>query len=181
MMIPLRTTAIAALLALCGSTAQGASVIYFGLMNGPAESPPNSSTATGLAFVTLDVTAQTMRVQVTFSGLSSNDTAAHIHCCTTSPGTSTAGVATPVPAFTGFPLGVLAGTSDSLLDLTQASSYNPAFVTANTTVAAAEAALISGIAGDRAYLNIHTVNYAGGEIRSFLIPDKIFANGVDAP
>jgi hypothetical protein len=134
-----------------------------------------------MAFVTLDDTAQTMRVQVTFSGLSSNDTAAHIHCCTASPGISTAGVATPVPVFPGFPLSVTAGTSDSPLDLTQASSYNPAFVTANTTVAGAEAALTSGIAADRAYLNIHTTNYPGGEIRAFLIPDKIFANGVDPP
>ncbi len=178
-MIPLRTTAIAALFALCGSTAQATSVIYFGLMSGSAESPPNLSTATGLAIVTLDDIAQTMRVQVTFNGLSSNDTAAHIHCCTTSPGTLTAGVATLVPAFPGFPLGVQAGNSDSTLYLTQAASYNPAFVTANATVAGAEAALTSGIADGRAYLNIHTIMSPGGEIRSFLIPDKLFANGVD--
>jgi hypothetical protein len=76
---------------------------------------------------------------------------------------------------------VTAGTSDSTLDLTLYSSYNAAFVTANTTVAAAEATLTSGIADGRAYLNIHTTNFPGGEIRSFLIPDKIFANGVDPP
>jgi hypothetical protein len=181
MMIPLRTTAIATLLALCGSTAQAAQVLYVGRMSGPAESPPNSSTATGLAFVTLDDIAQTMQVQVTFSDLSSNDTAALIHCCTASPGISTAGVATLIPAFPGFPLGVTAGASTSMLDLTLYSSYNAAFVTANTTVAAAEATLTSGIAADRAYLNIHTTNYPGGEIRAFLIPDKIFANGVDSP
>ena len=178
-MSPFRTTAIAAVLALCGTAAQAAPVVYFGLLSGSAESPPNASTAAGLAVVTLDATAHTMRVQVSFNGLMSNDTAAHIHCCTTTPGTSTAGVASPVPAFPGFPLGVTAGTSDSTLDLTQAYSYSPAFVTANSTVANAEAVLIAGIVGGRAYLNIHTVIYPGGEIRSFLVPDRIFANGVD--
>src|ERR1700732_86713 len=40
-----------------------------------------------------------------------------------------AGGATTVPAFSGFPLGVTSGTYDHVLDLTSASSYNPAFVT----------------------------------------------------
>ena len=44
-----------------------------------------------LAVKTLDPTAQTLQVNATFSGLTSNDTMAHIHCCAP-PGTNAAGV-----------------------------------------------------------------------------------------
>jgi hypothetical protein len=57
-----------------------------------------------------------------------------------------------------------------MFDLTQATSWNPAFVTANGgTTAGAEAALLAGLAADQAYLNIHTTNFGGGEIRGFLV------------
>jgi hypothetical protein len=79
------------------------------------------------------------------------------------------GVATTVPAFPGFPLGVTSGTYDHVLDLTSASSYNPAFVTMQGgTVANAEAALINGIETGRTYLDIHTVNFPDGEVRGLL-------------
>jgi hypothetical protein len=56
------------------------------------------------------------------------------------------------------------------LDLTSAASYNPAFVTLQGgTVAGAEAALIKGIENGETYLNIHTTNFTGGEIRNFLV------------
>lgn len=109
-----------------------------------------------------------MEVNVTFSGLTGTTTASHIHCCTAVAGTGTVGVATVLPSFTGFPLGVTAGSYDHTFDLTLASSYNPAFIT--TTVSAAEAALLAGIAADKAYLNIHSSTFAGGEIRGFLVP-----------
>jgi len=143
--------------------------IFFATLNGPSESPPNNSTATGFATVTLDLALMTMRVEVNFTGLSSNTTAAHIHAPTTMAFEGTAGVATVVPAFPGFPLGVTSGTSDSTLDLTSASSFNPAFVTANgNSVSTAAATLISAIEQGKAYLNIHTINFGGGEIRGFL-------------
>jgi hypothetical protein len=50
-----------------------------------------------------------------------------------------------------------------------ASTYRAGFITdAGGTTAAAEAALFAGIMGGRAYLNIHTTNFSGGEIRGFL-------------
>jgi hypothetical protein len=111
-----------------------------------------------------------MEVDVTFSGLTSWDTASHIHCCV--PAGGNAGVATTTPTFTGFPLGVTAGTYSHLFDLTQASTYNPAFVTANGgTVELAETALLAGLAADQAYLIIHTTADPGGEIRGFLQPE----------
>src|SRR5947207_10788649 len=119
-------------------------LVFVAFLSGPAESPPNASPATGFATVTID--GNTMRVQVTFSGLTTGNTASHIHSATAVPGTGTAGVATSVPTFPGFPGGVTAGSYDNTLDLTSLTSYNPAFVTANGgTAASAEAALIAGI------------------------------------
>src|SRR5436853_406337 len=74
------------------------------------EIPPTASTATGFASVVLDPTAETIQVNVTFSGLTTPDTAAHIHCCLPSPFfPMNVGVATTVPAFPGFPLNVTSG------------------------------------------------------------------------
>jgi hypothetical protein len=104
---------------------------------------------------------------VTFSGLTSGDTAAHIHCCVAQGGN--AGVATITPTFTGFPSGVTSGTYTHLFDLTASGTYNPAFIALEgSTVAGAEAALLTGLASNQTYLNIHTTNFGGGEIRAFL-------------
>jgi hypothetical protein len=109
-----------------------------------------------------------MRVDVTFSGLTGNTTASHIHAATAVAGTGTAGVATQTPYFTGFPIGVTSGSYDHTFDMTLASSYNPAYVTANGSVANAESALLAALQADKAYLNIHSSMYGGGEIRGFL-------------
>jgi hypothetical protein len=110
-----------------------------------------------------------MRVEVSFSGLLGTTTASHIHAATPAPGMGTAPVATTTPTFPNFPLGVTSGTYEQTFDLTQASSYNPAFISANgNTVAGAEAALEAALAADEAYLNIHTTTFPGGEIRGFL-------------
>ncbi|HCZ15777.1 MAG TPA: PEP-CTERM sorting domain-containing protein [Candidatus Accumulibacter sp.] len=136
-------------------------------LDGASEAPPNASPATGFASVITDDVAKTMAVHVTFSGLLGTTTAAHIHCCTAAPGT--VGVATTVPNFFGFPLGVTSGVYDVLLDMTLASSYNPAFITAHGgTTAGAEAALFAGMSLGEAYVNIHTTFRPGGEIRGFL-------------
>src|SRR5260370_39742454 len=100
-------------------------------LSGPNESPPNASPGTGFAQVDFNTVAQWMRVQATFSGLEGPSTASHIHAATAVPGTGVAGVATQVPSFSGFPLGVTSGTFDNTFDTTQASFYNPAFVMAN--------------------------------------------------
>jgi CHRD domain-containing protein/PEP-CTERM motif-containing protein len=145
---------------------------FFVNLSGANEVPPTGSPATGVATVVLDPTAQTLQLNVTFSGLTSNDTAAHIHCCLPSPfqTNTNVGVATAVPAFPGFPLNVTSGTYVSaVFDLTQASIYNPAFVTAQGGLPQAEAALIAGIENGETYLNIHTTNFGGGEIRGFLV------------
>ena len=153
---------------LFGSVAFSAPISYFAILDGPSEAPPNISPGTGFATVLIDLVAQTMEVDVTFSGLLGTTTASHIHCCTAVPDVGTAGVATTTPYFTGFPLGVTSGSYSHLFDMTLASSYNPAFVTAEGGVANAEAALAAGIASGNAYLNIHSTVVPGGEIRGFL-------------
>lgn len=145
--------------------------IFTTSLSGPAEAPPNMSPGTGFSIVTYDSTAHTLRVQITFSGLLANTTASHIHSATAIPGAGIAGVATQVPSFAGFPLGVTSGTMDNTFDLTLASSWNPTFINNNGgTTASAEAALILGIIEGRAYVNVHTTMFPGGEIRGFLQP-----------
>jgi hypothetical protein len=140
------------------------------------EVPPTGSLGTGEATVVVDTAANTLHVDVTFGGLTSGTTAAHIHCCLASPFETGVNVmvATTTPTFTGFPLGVTSGTYDHLFDLTLASSYNPAFISSTVfnpsgTIAGAEAALVAGIEDGETYLNIHTTNFPGGEIRGFLV------------
>ena len=62
----------------------GAATIIFSGTFTPESGPP--ATGTGSATVTFDTVLLTMDVQATWSGTSGNSTAAHIHCCTTSPG-----------------------------------------------------------------------------------------------
>lgn len=153
--------------------------VYYTTMSGPNEFPTNTSPGVGKAVITID--GNLMRVQATFSGLvpqtsaglPSGTTASHIHAPTPIPLslTSTAGVATQVPTFAGFPSGVRAGTYDNTFDMTLNSSYNPAYITANGgTAASAFIALKTAIAAGRSYLNIHSNAFPGGEIRGFLLP-----------
>jgi opacity protein-like surface antigen len=136
------------------------------------------STGSGNAKVTFDTDLLTMRVQATWSGTSGTTTASHIHCCTVSQGVGNAGVATQVPSFSGFPLGVTGGTYDQLFDMNLASSWNPTYVTNNGgTTTSAFNALLTGIQNDRGYFNIHTSTFGGGEIRArlALVPEPATA------
>lgn len=154
---------------LLASAAHASIIVYAGTLSGANENPATGSAGTGFATFTVDSVLNTILINVSFSGLTSNDTAAHIHCCV-APGGNT-GVATTLPAFAGFPLGVTSGSFNNVLfDLTSSSFYNPAFVTANGgAVASAEATLLAGMAAGQTYFNIHTSTSPGGEIRGFLV------------
>jgi hypothetical protein len=142
--------------------------VYTAVLDGPSESPTNASPGTGSATVTIDSDLSTMRVQESFSGLLAGVTASHIHCCTTISDTGTASVATRTPTFLDFPSGVTAGSYDRTFDMTLASSYNAPFVTANGGINGAFLALMTGLNGGNAYVNIHTSLFPMGEIRGFL-------------
>lgn len=144
---------------------------YFAVLDGPSESPPNASPGTGFALVDINVGAMTMSLDVSFSGLLGTTTASHIHAATATPFSGTAGVATQTPTFVGFPLGVSSGTYVNSWDMSLASSWNSSYITNNGgTTATAWAAFTNAITEGRAYLNIHTNLFTGGEIRGFLQP-----------
>ena len=156
-----------------------------GTLEIPSTVPP--SNGTGTAVITLEPNDM-MRVQVTFSGLTSGTTASHIHCCLPGPfQNANEPVGTTTPTFPGFPLSspgmpVLSGSYDMTFDLTAASTYNPLFITSmfnpSGTVAGAEAVLVNALLHQETYINIHTNQFTGGEIRGFLTPGPVVGAGL---
>lgn len=164
----IRTALIVATVAAAGTVSSAqAQVTYYGATLTSA-GEANPSTGTGWTVLTYDAAAHTLRVQATFSNLQGNTTASHIHGLTASPGVGNASVATQLPSFVGFPLGVSAGTYDQTFNLTLPTSWSAAFITANGgTTAGAEAQMVNGLNAGRMYLNIHSSYSPGGEIRGF--------------
>ena len=96
-----------------------AATLYTATLNGATEVPPNASSATGSA--TLTLTGDLLAVSETFSGLTGGPAAAaHIHCCVP-PGTN-APVVIPFPVFPN----TTSGTYSNTFDLTMASVYTSA-------------------------------------------------------
>jgi hypothetical protein len=153
-----------------------AATIFSATLAGANETPPVASPATGSMTVTLS--GDLLSVIVNFSGLTSPDTASHIHCC------GPVGVAEPIAVpFTTFPTGLTAGSFSSSYNLTDIGVYSAAFLTANGgTAASAEAAFIAGLNGGQSYGNVHSANFPGGEIRGQLAavpePATTFVIGV---
>jgi hypothetical protein len=151
------------------SLTANASVITYSATLGPEQ--PGAS-GSGFVIVEYDPGASTLKIDANWSGLSGTTTVAHIHCCTTVPGSGTVGIAVTPGTLPGFPVGVTSGSylTSSPLDLTAASTFTAAFVTnfAGGNVANAENALINGFNAGTAYFNIHTNTFPGGEIRGFL-------------
>ena len=164
------TLAIVPLVFCFAAGAQATTILRIAELTGDIEVPPNTSEGTGRVEVVYDSEDHTLSIEAFFSGLLGTTSAAHIHCCVAVPFdiTATAGVATQVPSFSLFPLGVTSGTFSQVLDLTDPLSFNPAFVTASGSLELAEARLAQGIATGTAYFNIHTSLFGGGEIRGFL-------------
>jgi|CXWL01.1.fsa_nt_gi hypothetical protein len=129
--------------------AQAVTVVFVAGLSGPAEFPPVPSPGTGFASVAFDDVAGSVTVHVDFGDLLAPTTAAHLHCCTAVPFTDAAPV---MLGLTGFPTVVTAGIYDHVFT-------PPVF-----------AALLTGAMDGKAYLNIHTTSFPGGEIRGFLMP-----------
>lgn len=157
-------------LAVSLATAQAEYFQYSVSFDGPSDGTTSPGVGSGL--VGYDSVARTLDLQVTFSDLvltGSGTTVAHIHAATANPFTGTAGVAVTAPSLPDFPVGVRAGSYSKTIDLTLTTSYGGAFLTANGgTAAGAEAALASAMASGKAYWNIHSGTFPGGEIRGFL-------------
>ena len=142
---------------------------YRAVSSGPGESPPNASPGSSIGSFQLDGTM--LRADIPFTDLTTGTVAAHIHCCTAESLAGTAGVA--IPLF-GFPSGVTAGNYSQTFDLMDAAVYDPNFLSAfGGTAAGASAALLDALGDNTAYLNIHTSQYPGGEIRGFMVAAPI--------
>lgn len=123
------------------------------------------SLATGYAQLNYDNVAHTLTVAQYYWVGTASATVSHVHAATASPGTGNAGVALNFP---GFPSGS-SGTYTVTLDLTQLSTYSGSYAS-QPTASAAETALIADINAGKAYVNLHTSSFAGGEIGGFLAP-----------
>ena len=131
----------AALLALT-SRVKAATTTFKADLKGPTEVPPNTTTGSGAATVTLDPATREITWNVTFSGLTGPATVAHIHG--------------PAPA------GKNAGV---LIWLVPQGKPVASPLTGSATLTAAQAAdLTSG----QCYVNVHTAAHPAGEIRGQL-------------
>lgn len=119
----------------------GSPSTYVAALFGGQETPPNNSTASGVATLVLSADEKTATIRVSFSGLTTTETAAHIH------GPAGAGVSA-APLFS-LPLG-------QITDLVW--TFQP---TAGLSVQDQVVALKSG----RLYVNVHSASIPGGEIR----------------
>lgn len=170
--------ALALLAAAFAPLASAKAAVFTGTFSGANEAPPSASSGTGEAVVTFDEIAQTLLVEITFSGLTGTTTAAHLHCCV-APGFN-APVVIQAPTLDGFPLGVTAGVYSMSFDLTEASTYTASFLTfAGGTTAAASALLLTSLTAGLVYANIHTTFSPGGEIRANL--SAVEASAVPLP
>ena len=138
------------LLSAVGQRCLADTLTFTATLKGSSETPPNASTATGSATVMLS--GNTLTVMESFTGLTAPAAAAHIHCCQP-PGTA----APVVIPFSGFPTAT-SGTFMETFDLST-------FVFSGS---ATEASFLTGLESGLAYVNIHDVNFPGGEIRGQL-------------
>ena len=86
-----------------------------------------------------------------------------------------AGVATQVPFFDGFPIDVISGAYDNTFDTLMLLFIIPPFSRPMAERSGACGGRSRSGLGPRhkAYFNIHTVNFPGGEIRGFLRPSSV--------
>jgi len=142
--------------------------IFITDLSGAEEVPvPVVTPGTGDAVLTLSDDQLTLDLDLSWSGLLAPLAAGHIHCC--SPVGVNSGVAV---GFLGLPFAT-SGTFSASFDLTLAATFGGGFLAANGgTAAGARAALLAGLFGELAYVNLHTPAFPGGEIRGQLaIPE----------
>lgn len=120
------------------------------------------SNGTGTWTGTLNPSTNILSWTMTFSGLTTNSTASHIHA--QAPTTTTAGVVLNFATFAGstIALGATSGTASGNITLT--SSTTP-----TTGLTISGDSLLKAINAGQAYVNVHTSQYPAGEIRGQIV------------
>src|SRR5688500_10984822 len=114
--------------------------MFTAYLTGPQEAPPVSTNGTGYARVLWNESAGTITFTVVFSNLSSAQTASHIH-------TGAIGVSGPVT----INFGAVGGTSGT--------------ISGSAAITPAQIVLLRS---HQMYVNVHSGNFGGGEIRGQL-------------
>lgn len=135
----LKTVLLSAILLAFAAT--GRAEIFTAYLSAAQEVPTNASTATGYARINVDAAAGTLTFTVVYNNLTSAQNNAHIHA----PAAIGAN-GSPIISF-----GVVGGTSGTI-----------------TGTAAVTPAQLAQLRAHQAYVNVHSVNFPGGEIRGQL-------------
>lgn len=154
----------AALLAV--SPAAQAATFLSASLGGSQQAPPNASAGVGSSLLVLSTAGDTLDVAFGFVGLSGTATDAGLYCC--APSGSNGALALTFPGFvTGATIGAYANT----FNLLASSSYASGFLAANGGSAmTARNALVAGLLGGLAYVNISSTAYVNGELRGAAQP-----------
>ena len=121
-----------------------ADTTFSGKLSGAQAVPPNGSTAVGFGTVILNDTETRITISLDFSGLGSNQTAAHIH------GPGGPGAYAPIL----FNLGSQGATSGSLINLSAAVTPRQ----------------VAQLKAGKWYFDIHSTKLFAGEIRAQILP-----------
>jgi hypothetical protein len=114
---------------------------FYAYLSSAQEVPTNASTATGYARVFVNEAAGTFTFTLVFNGLSSNQTASHIH--------APAAIGANSGVAIGF--GAVGGTSGT--------------ISGSGTITPTQ---LSQLRAHQGYVNVHSANFSGGEIRGQL-------------
>lgn len=141
----------AALAALAAPSARAGVYVYGCVLDARQEVPANASTAQGAGRFIIDTNTNTVSYRITFAGLSSGETGAHVHgSSTSSPGNNAAALETLPPG-------------------------NPKVGVWNYSEPE-EALILGGLC----YANIHTSLNGGGEIRGQIVPFNALLDAAQA-
>jgi len=121
-----------------------------------------NSTATGSWTGTLNPTTNVLTWTMTFSGLTTNSVASHIHA--QAPTTTTASVVLNFATFAGstISLGGTSGTASGSINLSTQAATPPSLTISGDS-------LLKAMNAGQAYVNVHTSQYGAGEIRGQIV------------
>jgi hypothetical protein len=156
-----RSLFLVPILLLYAISASATTITFTANLRGSNETPPNTSTASGIGDFTFDTVAQDITFSLSYSGLTSNAAMAHIHF-------GAVNVAGPIILpFTPNPTGT-SGTLSGVL--TTANLINQA-----TTGIVTFTDIFNAAVAGNLYANVHTVEFPAGEIRGQLtaVPEPV--------